>query len=59
MKIEHMTKPEQKIVSITRTVAVAKLPEYIGPTFMKLVAYIEARNARVQSAPFVSFTGRD
>ncbi|WP_086349586.1 GyrI-like domain-containing protein [Candidatus Enterococcus clewellii] len=56
MKIEKITKPEQTIVSITRTgLNVTELPKIIGPTFMELGKYISEQGANVLSNPFVSF----
>jgi len=55
MKIEKMIKPEQQIISIHTETPVAKLPELIGPSFMKLVDYIKKEGAEVVSMPFVSY----
>lgn len=55
MKIEKIVKPEQLIVSITTETEVEKLPELIGPSFMKMAEYIRAENAEIVSTPFVSY----
>ncbi len=55
MKIEHIVKPEQNIVSCTFKVKVEEIPHIIGPTFMKLVKYINENQANILSTPFVSY----
>ena len=57
MKIEKIVKPSQQIVSINTKTPVAKLPELIGPSFMKLAAYIKQEGAEIVSMPFVSYKG--
>ena len=57
MKIEKIVKPEQKITSLTTMTPVEKLPELIGPGFMKLAEYIRQEGAEIISAPFVSYKG--
>lgn len=55
MRIEKIVKPEQTIVSITTDIPVEKLPEIIGPSFMKLAEYIRSESAEIISTPFVSY----
>lgn len=59
MKISKIVKPDQNIISITKTLAVVELPIYIGPTFMKLAEYIRKQGAEIESAPFVSYKNLD
>lgn len=55
MKIEQMEKPVQNIISITKTLPVAELPNFIGPTFMELAHYISQQNGQIVSTPFVAY----
>ena len=55
MKIEKIIKPKQQVVSITTKTAVENLQHLIGPTFMKLVSYIQQEEADIVSTPFVSY----
>lgn len=57
MKIEKIVKPQQQILSINTKTPVVKLPELIGPSFMKLVAHIKQEGAEIISMPFVSYKG--
>ena len=60
MTIEKIIKPEQNIISITRTgLNVTDLPKIIGPTFMEIGKYIAEQGANVLSNPFVSFKNMD
>lgn len=59
MNIEQIMKPDQWIVSITYTIPVVEIKHVIGPTFMKLVAYIQEQQAEIQSNPFVAYKNMD